>query len=68
MAEVTLKVPNISCMHCVHTIKTELGELKGVQAVEADATTKQVKVIYAQPATLEKIKTLLKEINYPAVE
>lgn len=68
MAEVKLNVPNINCMHCVHTIKTELAELKGVSDVEADAGTKQVKVNFTQPATVEQIKALLKEINYPAVD
>lgn len=68
MAEVTFKVPNINCGHCVHTIKTEVAELKGVLSVEADASTKLVKVSYSQPATPELIKALLKEINYPVVD
>lgn len=68
MVEVTFNVPNISCMHCVHTIKTELSEMKGVSEVQADAATKQVKVNFDQPASVEQIKALLKEINYPVVE
>jgi len=64
MTTKTFAVPNISCNHCVHTVKTELGELAGVQSVAADAQTKQVTVAWNEPATWEKIETLLKEINY----
>ena len=64
MTTKTFAVPNISCNHCVHTVKTELGDLTGVQSVAADAQTKQVTVAWSEPATWEKIETLLKEINY----
>jgi copper chaperone CopZ len=68
MKSVTYTIPNISCMHCVHTIKTEVGELEGVQSVEANPQTKQTTVVFDNPATEEKIVELLKEINYaPAV-
>ena len=42
--------------------------MEGVTSVEADASTKQVKVVFSQPATIEQLKTLLKEINYPVAE
>jgi copper chaperone len=63
---VTFSIPNISCGHCVHTIKSEVSELEGVQSIEADMMTKQATITYEAPATEEKIKTLLAEINYPA--
>jgi copper chaperone CopZ len=66
MTTVKYAVPNISCMHCVHTIQTELTELDGVQSVKADAAKKNVEVVFDSPATEEKIKQLLSEINYPA--
>lgn len=65
MTTVTYKVPNISCAHCVHTIKTELGDLPGVERVEADQQTKLVTVGYGDPATREKIEAVLAEIDYP---
>ena len=68
MTEVTLYVPSISCMHCVHTIKTGLGALAGVQSVDARADTKEVKVTFDVPLTLEQIKATLTEIKYPAVD
>ncbi len=68
MTEVTLYVPNISCMHCVHTIQTEVGALTGVKSVEARVDTKEVNVAFDAPLTLEQIKATLAEINYPVVE
>jgi copper chaperone CopZ len=65
MTTVTYAIPNISCGHCVHTIQTELGELAGVKSVEASAETKKVTISFETPATEEKIKSLLKSIDYP---
>ena len=65
MTKVTYSVPNISCMHCVHAIQTELADVKGVQSVKADAATKQVEIVFDIPASEEKLKTALAEINYP---
>jgi copper chaperone CopZ len=61
-----LAIPNINCGHCVMTIKKELGEIKGVAKVEGDPQKKEITVEWNQPATLEKIKSTLKEINFPA--
>lgn len=63
-----LSVPNISCGHCVMAIKRGLGEIKGVSKVEGDPQKKEVTVNWDAPASLEKIKATLKEINYPAAE
>lgn len=68
MTNLTLNVPNISCGHCVHTIQSELSELEGVEKVVASADSKQVSVTFDTPADVTKIKALLAEINYPAVE
>lgn len=65
MTTVTYTVPAISCGHCTHTIETEVGEMKGVQSVKADQTTKKVQITFDAPASEESIKTLLAEINYP---
>jgi copper chaperone len=61
-----LSVPNISCGHCVMTIKRELGEIEGVSSVEGDEEKKEITVDWSAPASLEKIKSVLQEINYPA--
>jgi copper chaperone len=65
MSTVTYSVPSIMCGHCVHTIQTEVGELTGVQSVKADEQSKRVEVVFGDPATEDKIKALLAEINYP---
>ncbi len=59
-------IPNISCGHCVMTIQRELGEMEGVSKVEGDPDAKEITVDYDAPATVDKIKSTLKEINYPA--
>jgi copper chaperone CopZ len=59
-------VPNISCNHCVNSIKNELSDLSGVTKVEGDADQKVITVEWQEPATMEKIRDALQEINYPA--
>jgi len=63
-----LSIPNISCGHCVITIKRGLGEVAGVSKVDGDPAGKSITLEWAAPATLEKIKEVLREINYPAEE
>ena len=65
MNTVKYSVPNISCGHCVHTIQTELADLAGIKSVKADAAQKSVEIAFEPPATEDKIKQLLQEINYP---
>ena len=61
-------IPNISCGHCVMNIKRELGEVEGVKAIEGDPGKKEIIVSWDAPATLERVKAALKEINYPPAE
>jgi copper ion binding protein len=68
MDKQTFAIPNISCGHCVKTIQTELGDLKGVLLVKGDVEKKEVTVEWDSPATLEKIKSTLTEVNYPVSE
>ena len=66
MEKETLSIPNISCGHCVAAIKNELGEMEGVKTVDGSPESKSIDIEWESPATLEKIKETLKEINYPA--
>jgi copper chaperone len=66
MAQEELTVPNISCGHCVSAIESELSDVEGVTSVKADAETKTVVVKWDAPASIEKIRATLAEINYPA--
>jgi copper chaperone len=65
MTTVTYSIPNIHCGHCVHTIQSEVGELPGVKSVVASLDSKNVTITFEPPASEEKIKSLLKEIDYP---
>ena len=65
MSIVTYTVPAIHCEHCIHTIELEVGELQGVQSVKVDQASKKVQITFDVPATEEKIKSLLSEIDYP---
>lgn len=60
----TFKVPNIGCDGCVKTIKNEIGQLVGVQRVEADKDSKVVTVSWDKPASWQKIESKLVEIDY----
>jgi copper chaperone len=66
MNTIRYKIPNISCGHCVHTIQTEVADLEGVKSVQADQMAREVEIVFEPPATEERIKALLAEINYPA--
>ncbi len=68
MSTIEYHIPNISCGHCVHTIQMEVGDLEGVSSVVADEKNKTAVIVYDAPATEEKIKTLLAEINYQVAE
>jgi len=61
-------VPTIHCGHCTHTIELEVGEIAGVQEVQADEASRQVTVRWDAPATWEKIEAVLREINYPPAD
>ena len=65
MTKVIYTIPNISCNHCVQTINMEVSELEGVTEVVADANNKQATIVFEPPATEDKIKSLLAELNYP---
>lgn len=66
MEKTTLTIPNISCGHCVSAIKNELGDLNGVSRVDGDPSTRTLTVEWSAPVTLEAIKKVLAEMNYPA--
>jgi copper chaperone len=68
MESKTFLIPDISCNHCVMTIKNELNDIEGVSRVEGDPQKREITVEWEAPATLERIKSVLKKINYPAAD
>ena len=67
MPQKTFPIPNITCGHCVMAIKKELSAQEGVKAVAGDPAAKSITVEWEAPATEDRIRAVLKEINYPAV-
>ncbi len=65
MNTVVYNIPKIHCDHCLHTIETELGDLPGVEAVKASLGDKKVMIRFSEPASEEKLKLVLAEIEYP---
>jgi copper chaperone CopZ len=59
-------IPKISCNHCIKTIQSELMQIKGVTSVEGDPQTRQISVVWSEPASEKEIRRILSEMNYPA--
>jgi len=66
MATTVLTVPDISCAHCVRTVTEALTPLEGVQTVDVDIPTKQVRVEYDDSRVdVEQLQEALAEEDYP---
>lgn len=66
MKTVVLSVPDISCEHCERTITEALTPMDGVQSVNVDIPTKQVRVEYDEGTVdVERMKDVLQEEEYP---
>jgi copper chaperone len=68
MEKKSFSIPNINCGHCIMAIKSELSDIQGVSRIEGDPDKKEITIVWESPATLDLIKTALKDINYPAAE
>ncbi|MFH1144335.1 MAG: heavy metal-associated domain-containing protein [Candidatus Eisenbacteria bacterium] len=68
MEERTLHLPAMSCPRCVASIERELKAVRGVTFVEAHLATKTATVRWEEPATWDRIRTLLTQIGYPPRE
>jgi copper chaperone CopZ len=64
----TFRVTNIGCDGCVRTIKNEVSEIEGVVSVIGNKDNKMVTVEWGDPATWEKIRAALIEIDYAPEE
>ena len=65
MEEKTIHIPAIHCGHCTMTIQNEVGEIPGVDSVEADPHTRIARIRWNEPATWEAIEEKLQEIGFP---
>ncbi len=63
--KIVLTVPGIHCQGCVDTIEAYLGAEEGIGAVEADASSKTVRLMYrSDVVTPDRIKAALARIGY----
>ena len=57
MEKKTFTVPGIGCDGCVRTVENEVGDVTGVQAVNAELASKQVTVEWDMPASWDTIQS-----------
>ena len=68
-ATVQLQAPDISCGHCVASVKNRVGQLDGVESVDASAETKLIDITFdTSKIDLTKIQAELEDEGYPATE
>lgn len=64
---ISLQAPDISCGHCVSAVQNRVGQLDGVESVEASAETKVINIAFdADKISLDTIQAELKDEGYPA--
>lgn len=66
-ATVTTKVtaPDIVCGGCANAIKNALGRVEGVNEVEVNVETKEVRVEHKESVTRDRIVDALDEAGFP---
>ncbi len=65
--EAIFSVPGIHCAGCVNNIRLYLKSATGVDKVEGDAKTKQIKVSYrAGDVTSDQIREMIGQLGYKA--
>lgn len=68
-ATVQLQAPDISCGHCVSSVKNRMGQLDGIESVNASAETQLIDITFdGNKVNLEKIHAELADEGYPATE
>lgn len=68
-ATVKLQAPDISCGHCVSSVKNRIGQLDGIESVEASSDTKMIDITFnGDKVDLTKIQAELADEGYPATE
>ena len=66
MTTTVLTVPDISCEHCERTITSALTPVDGVQTVNVDIPTRQVRVDYDETVvSIDRMKEVLQDEDYP---
>lgn len=66
MQEVVLSVPTMTCRHCVRAISVHVRDVVGVIAVEADPTSRTLRV--RGTARPDALRSAIAGAGYEAVE
>ena len=64
--EIVLSVPAMACRHCVRTISAQVRDVAGVVAVEADLTSRTLRVRGTPPPGA--LLSAITEVGYEAIE
>lgn len=64
--EVVLSVPAMTCRHCVRTISVHVRDVVGVVAVEADDTSRTVRV--QGTPDIDSLRSAIADAGYEATE
>lgn len=65
--ETLLIVDGMTCSHCEASVTKALEEVKGVEKVDVDLSTKEVKVTH-EDASNEKLKEAVEDIGFDVSE
>ena len=57
-------VTGMTCGHCEASVREEIGEIAGVEQVDADHTTGQVVVTSTQPLDHDAVRAAVEEAGY----
>ena len=68
MAERVYTVPDVSCEHCVSAITKELSQIDGVNKIDVDLKTKQVRVDAAESVPEGAIRDGIDEAGFDIKE
>lgn len=67
MATTEFQVKGMTCSHCEHAVSTEVGQIAGVQNVEASAPTGRLVVTSSAPVDEAQVVAAVEEAGYEVV-
>lgn len=62
--EATFSVNGMKCQGCVDKLEKFVGELEGVERIQVDLPSKNVKVEFSAPATQEQISEAILDAGF----
>ena len=66
MQETVFFVPAMTCRHCVRAISAQARDVRGVMALEADTTTRTIRV--QGPADRDAVRSAIAAAGYEALD